>query len=91
MSNVSFSGINAIIPARNAASITASDSTNFTYGITKGIYVGTGGDIAVVMAGDGDSSSVTIFSNVPSGSILPVQAKRVNSTSTTASDLVGLY
>ena len=65
--------------------ITPSDSVNFT-SPARGIYVGTTGDVVVV---DLNDNAVTI-SNVPAGVVLPVRAKRVNSTSTTASDLVGI-
>lgn len=58
---------------------TASNSTNFTGGASRGIYVKTAGDIAVV---DMDGTAV-VFPSVPAGSLLPVVAKRINATSTT--------
>lgn len=73
-------------PAGFAAAITPSDSTNFEE--CRSIYVGVGGDVVVVLPGSG--GAVT-FTAVPSGAILPVRAKRVNSTSTTATNLVALY
>ena len=66
--------------------ITPSDSTNFNYTV-RGIYVGGTGNVAAVTEG---GTAVT-FSSVPAGTILPVRAVRVNSTSTTATNLVGLY
>ena len=89
--SVPLSGLNVIAPAASAKSVTPSNSTNFDFGVCKGLFVGTGGNIAVVMVGDGDSSKVTVFTNVLGGTILPVQATRVNSTSTTASNIVALY
>lgn len=89
--SVPLSGLNVIAPAASAKVVTPSDSTSFAFGVTKGLFVGTGGNIAVVMVGDGDSSKVTVFTNVLGGTILPVQATRVNSTSTTASNIVALY
>lgn len=71
-------------PVTDGFAITPHDSTNFDRP-TRGIYVGTTGNIVVVF----NSGTVT-FSNVPAGVILPVRAIRVNSTNTTASDLVGL-
>lgn len=71
-------------PMTGGFAITPSDSTNFTY-IARGVYVGTGGNVVVVFM---DDTSAT-FANVPSGAVLPVMAKRVNSTSTTASNLIG--
>ena len=72
-------------PSSQIFAITPHDSTNFSIE-TRGIYVGTTGDVVVVT---NDGTAVT-FSNVPAGLILPVRAIRVNSTDTSASDLVGL-
>lgn len=66
--------------------VTPSDTANFSFTV-RGIYVGTAGNVVAVTEG---GTAVT-FSNVPAGTILPVRANRVNSTSTTASNLVGLY
>jgi hypothetical protein len=87
----SFDGMNAITPPRNAKTITPHNSTDFTFGAAKGIYVGTGGDISVEMIGDGDTSHKTIFYSVPGGQYLLGQFTRVNSTATTATNLVALY
>lgn len=72
--------------AEGAFAITKSDTTDFTYYV-RGIYVGGAGNVVVVNM---DGSTVT-FAGVPAGTILPVKARRVNSTSTTATDMVGLY
>jgi len=74
------------IPAESFFAITPHDSTNFSQGTVRGIYVGTRGNVvAVTIAG----TAIT-FVDVPAGAILPIKAIRVNSTSTTASNLVGL-
>ena len=73
-------------PADNAVAVTPSDSTDLTY-ISRALYVGTGGNIVVTMAGGGDVT----FSNIPDGSILPIRVSRVKSTSTTASGIVNIY
>jgi hypothetical protein len=49
--------------------------------------VGVGGNIVVIAPND---TSAT-FLSVPAGTVLPVQAKRVNSTSTTATNLIALF
>lgn len=67
----------------NHADVTASDVTVFDQ--ESGIYVGTGGDIAIVSIG---SSTAVTYHNVPSGTFLPIAAKQVLSTGTTASDIV---
>lgn len=66
--------------------VTPHDSTNLAVGC-RGLYVGVGGNMSVVAA---DGTSAT-FLNVASGQLLPVQAKRVNSTSTTATNIIALY
>lgn len=66
--------------------ITPSDTTNFSKNTSGGIYVGGAGDVVVILA---DGSTRT-FSSAPAGAILPVVAVRVNSTNTTATDLIGL-
>lgn len=73
-------------PADSAEAVTPSDSTNFTGGAARALYVGTTGNVAVVLK---DGTAVT-FSSVPAGAILPVECKRVNSTNTTASNIVAL-
>jgi len=72
-------------PATSAVAITPNDSTNLTVA-ARAIYVGTGGTL--VLKG-WDDVSVT-FTNIPNGTILPVAAKRVMATGTTATDLVAL-
>ncbi len=74
-------------PARSAAAVTPSDSTDLT-NYTRAIYVGGSGNIVVDMAGDG---STLTFSNVAAGTILPLQVKRIRSTSTTATAIVALW
>lgn len=70
--------------AMRAAAITPSDSVNFER--CTGIYVGGTGTVVAIINGN----AVT-FTNVGSGTILPISATRVNSTSTTATNLVALY
>lgn len=72
-------------PATVFEAITPHNSTNLT-NVTRGIYVGVAGDVVVVP----QTGSAVTFKNAAAGSILPVRAIRVNSTGTTATDLVGL-
>jgi hypothetical protein len=69
-----------------AVPIEKSDTVNFPGGICDAIYVGTAGVVAVVMQDD----SVVNFTAV-AGGILPVRAKRVNSTNTVPTLMVALY
>lgn len=72
-------------PADDFFAITPHDSTNFAYR-TRGIYVGVAGNIVAVNA----AGTAITFKGATAGSIIPVRAIRVNNTSTTATDLVGL-
>ena len=74
-------------PAKGAAAVTPSDSADLVYR-TRALYVGTGGNISVNMAGTG---AAVVFTGVPSGSVLPISVTRVLSTDTTASDIVALW
>ena len=72
-------------PAQDYYAITPSDTTNFGTPF-RSIYVGTGGNIVVVSP----SGATITFSNALAGTVLPVAGVRINNTSTTASNLVGL-
>ena len=61
------------------------------------LYVGTGGDIRVILTGesrpDGSPPTISdsvIFRNVPSGSFLPVIIDYIMATSTTADNLIAI-
>jgi hypothetical protein len=72
--------------APDCFAIVKSDSDNFAYQV-RAIYVGGAGNVVVITP----SGAVVTFSGVPAGSVLPVRAVRVNSTDTTATNMVGLY
>lgn len=74
-------------PAVAAFTITKHDTTNFPAGPCRAIYVGGAGDINVVFLDD----STCVFSNNLTGSVLAVNAKRVNSTGTSATLMVAMY
>lgn len=75
-----------IVPAEGAFAITPSDGSDLSF-VTRAIYVGVSGNISVTMA-NGDN---VVFSNLLGGLLYPLQIRRVKSSSTTASGLVGLY
>lgn len=70
---------------QSAFAVTPHDSTNFT-NRARALYVGGAGNVACVFA-DG---AVVTFTAVPTGCVLPVEVIRVNSTNTTATNIVGL-
>ncbi len=72
-------------PAEHAFAITPHES-NALEEVTRGIWVGTGGNVVCRLVSSGADVS---FANVPDGTMLPVRASHVRATST-ASGLVGL-
>jgi hypothetical protein len=77
-------------PAIRATALSPSDTVDLTR-VPKAIYVGSGGDLAMLGVGDGGSTEPTIWKNVPAGAIVPFRARRVFDTDTTAADLLALY
>lgn len=73
-------------PARGGFAITTSDSADLL-AETRAIYIGSAGDLAAVLA-SGDEVS---FVGLGGGTVLPVRARRVKATGTSAGYLVGLY
>lgn len=69
-----------------AVAITPSDTVSFTDGLCRAIYVGGAGNITALVNG-----SPILFTAVPVGTILPIQATRVNATATTATAMLALY
>ncbi len=75
-----------------AANVTTSDSQEIpsvSGGENNGcvLYVGTGGNVRVTTVGYDD----VVFSNVPSGSFIPVQVLKVWATNTTALNIIALW
>jgi len=73
--------------ARSVVAVTPNDSTDLT-DVAKALYVGGAGNISLIAADD--SAAVTV-TGVTAGSILPIRAKRVRATSTTATNILALY
>lgn len=73
-------------PARGGFAITPSDSTDLSTE-TRAIYVGTAGDLVAVLS----SGSELSFVGLAGGMVLPVRARRVKATGTSAGYLLGLY
>lgn len=72
-------------PATDAFVITPADGSDLAR-VTRGLWVGGGGDVSVVTQG---GTTVTL-KGAPAGSLIPIRAVRVRSTGTTATDIVGL-
>jgi len=54
-----------------------------------GIYIGGDGNLVLVMSAD-DTDTLVTFNNVKAGTFLPIQVKKVSSTST-ASNIMALW
>ncbi len=88
MVNYRFEGYSSSLtaPADVRFAITPDDTAALAE-VTRAIYVGTGGNIAVRAA---NSASDVTFVNAPSGAILDIRVSHVRATGTTAANLVGL-
>jgi len=71
-----------------AVAVYATDATATVFNPGR-IYVGQGGTVVLAVADTTDSTTVT-FPNVPTGTVIPVLAQRVNATGTTATGFVAL-
>jgi hypothetical protein len=69
----------------DARAITASDSANLVK-VTDAINIGGAGTLAAVLQND-----LVVTLTVTAGAVLPLRVKRINSTGTTATGLVGLW
>jgi hypothetical protein len=74
-------------PATRAVAILPDDQAALA-DIPKGLFVGSGGDIAMRGARGTDDQ---VWRNVPSGAVLPFRASHVRATGTTAADILALY
>lgn len=72
--------------AESAFAITPDDNNDLAYP-TRGLYVGSAGDVAVVMV-NGDAVT---FSTLAAGIVHPLGVIRVKSTGTTAANIMGVY
>lgn len=77
-----------IDPARNAFVVTPADGADLVgNSCTRGVWVGGAGNLNVDMA----NGSTVLFSGIPAGTFIPIQVKRIRSTSTTATLIVALF
>lgn len=76
------------IKSAQAVDISAADWP--TARITRGIYVGTSGDVVVQYCDDSDAATVT-HKNLAAGVWHPMQVQKVVRTGTTATDILAGY
>lgn len=72
-------------PAQAGFAIVPDDEASLGH-VTRALYVGTGGTVAVQL----QRGDAVVFHNVADGTLLPVRAVRVLAA-TTATQIVGLY
>jgi hypothetical protein len=76
--------------ARVARTVTPSDTVDLPLGPTRGLYIGsaTACPVAVILA---DDTSAVTFAAVPTGTFMPIRAKRVLATGTTCTPIIGMW
>lgn len=73
-------------PIRAGQSVTPDDGSDLP-ALPRALYVGSGGDLSVVLA---DGGTLT-FAGVPGGALLPLRAARVRASGTTAGAILALW
>lgn len=73
-------------PGEDVVEVTPSNDSDLPI-LARGLWIGIGGNVKVTAKGGG---TVT-FTNVPGGIILPVRARRVHLTGTTADEIVAIW
>jgi hypothetical protein len=81
-------GAHATGPAIGARAVTPNDGADLPFSPARRLYVGTGGNVSVVY--EPGSTAVT-YVNVPSGFVFGGFITRVNSTGTTATNIIAEY
>lgn len=67
------------------------DNSNDLPTACKAIFVGGAGNISLIQLSDTGAATPVVFNSVPAGTILPVVARRVRVTGTTATNLIALW
>ena len=74
-------------PGTKLVSITPSDSTDLSSLDIRALWIGVGGDVAVVAANDADAVTLA---GATAGTTITVKVKKVMATDTTALSIVGI-
>lgn len=75
-------------PARSLAAVSPHATDDLPNGVCKALWVGGEGNVAIIA--ENDTDAVTIV-GVPAGTALPIRAKAVRVSGTTATNIVALY
>lgn len=76
-------------PGERASAITPNDAADLSE-TPKAIYVGTGGDIAMIGDNEAVGALPVVWRNVPAGAIVPFRPRRIMATGTTATDMLAI-
>ena len=74
-------------PSRSLAAVAPNDGADLAK-VARSLYVGGAGHLRVTAAGD---AAAQTLSNVPAGTFVPIEVKRVWVTGTTATLIIALY
>ena len=83
----SYSGV--ADPGERAVVIVPSDTVDFVL-TPKAIYVGTGGDIAMIGDNEDVGATAIVWKNVPAGAVVPFRPRQILETGTTAADMLAI-
>lgn len=76
--------------ARDAVAVTPSDTVDFTT-YARALFIGVTGNVSVIPLAQAGTGTAVVFKGVAAGTVLNLACRRVNSTATTATDIVALY
>lgn len=79
--------IDETISIEDGVVVTASDTADLEFGVCKGIWVGTAGNVQITTA----NGRVLVLTSMLAGMVHRVKARRIWSTNTTAVTIVALY
>lgn len=77
-------------PSTNAEAVNIASTDHTFTGKVRGLFVGGAGNVIVHFPGSPSGTNIT-FTGVVAGTILPIVIDKVIKTSTTATNMVGLY
>jgi len=80
--------VGATEPATSLAAVTPHATNPLPGGTCRALWIGGAGDVTILA--ESDSAPVTIV-GVPAGTLLPIRAKAVRVSGTTATSIVALY
>jgi len=79
----------SLSPFTKFEAVTLSDTVNFSLGMSDAIYIGTKGVTGTIVGVLQDGATIT-FVGLLAGTIYPLRLKRINTTTTDASNIVAM-